>query len=797
MPRGIFKFFMPKAARSSASRDIAGKFERACSLKQQGQIAEATVICREILELRPDHFESVVVLAEIAASEGDPEKAIELYAKFIELTPNHAPAYYKRGNLLNERNQMQAALADYDQAVALDPAYANAFCNRGVVLCRLDRLDSSLASYNRAIALNPADALAFYNRGSVLRQLKRSEEALASYDQAIEINPDYAEAYYNRSVLLTELKKWDVALASADHAIALNPDLAEAHCSRGILLTELRQWNAALASVDRAIALKPDLAEAYCCRGNVFSALRQDETAIANYNQALILNPRYADAFHNRALALGNLKQFVAAIESYDQALACNPDFHFLLGMRRHAQMNICDWHDLESDIHRLGAGIENGEAVSPPFPILALLDSQSLQRKAAEIWVRERHPPHQALPAIPRRPEHGRLRIGYFSGDFREHPMSYLMAGLFEAHDRSKFELSAFSLGPHVQDDMRKRLETAFDRFIDVQEKSDQGVALLARQMAIDVAVDLGGFTRDARPNIFAMRAAPLQVSFLGYPGTMGAQYIEYLIADRTVIPQNSQPHYTEKIIYLPDSYWPNSYRINEERRGMADRVFSREEFGLPRTGFVFCCFNNTYKITPGIFDRWMGILRRVEGSVLWLFEENPSLANNLRQEAERRNVRAQRLIFARRIPLPDHLARHRAADLVLDTLPCNAHTTASDALWAGLPVVTCVGGAFAGRVAASLLTALRLPELITANLEDYENLAVELALNPQRLAEIRQKLAEHRLTTPLFDTSLFAGYLETAYTKIHARCQAGLPPEHIDVGLQRTTGYTPIMQQ
>jgi predicted O-linked N-acetylglucosamine transferase (SPINDLY family) len=758
-------------------------------------------------------IESLMSRAESAARSGDPEQAIALYAKVVDLKPDHAAAHYKRGNLLKDCNQMEAALESYDQAIAINPGYANAFCNRGVVLERLNRLDAAWDSYNHAIALNPADALAYYNRGAVLRELNQAEAALADYSQAIAVKPDYAEAYCNRGILLMELKQWDSALASFDQgieinpgffqayfnrgtlfhkrkqadsaladydkAIALHPAYAEAHCYRGVLLTERRQWQAALASLDRAIALQVDFAEAYASRGNLFVELSRHEAAVANFDNAIALKPDYADALHSRADALTRMKQFAAAIASYDQALAYKPDFRFVLGMRRHLQMHVCDWRGIESDVHLLRAGIAAGEAVSPPFPILALLDSASLQYKAAKIWVREEFPANHLLAELPRHPTAGKIRLGYFSADFGEHPVAVLMAGVLEAHDRSKYELTAFSFGPDTQDRMRTRLEKAFDRFIDVRSKSDQDIALLARSLSIDIAVDLGGYTGNSRTRIFALRAAPLQVNYLGYPGTMGAEYIDYLIGDRTVVPPTHTGYHSEKIVYLPDSFLPN-----DSTRQIADSAFTREQLGLPPTGFVFCCFNNNYKITPGTFDCWMRILGRTENSVLWLSQNDSTAADNLRREASRRGVDAQRLVFANRMPsLADHLARHRIADLFLDTRPYNAHATAIDALWAGLPVLTCSGDAFAGRVAASLLKAVELPELITSTAEQYEDLAVQLAAEPLHLAQIRQELARNRLNTPLFDTRSYTRHLESAYSAIHARFQAGLPPEHIHV--------------
>jgi len=348
----------------------------------------------------------------------------------------------------------------------------------------------------------------------------------------------------------------------------------------------------------------------------------------------------------------------------------------------------------------------------------------------------------------------------------------------LFEAHDRAKFEVFAFSLGPECDDGMRKRLRAAFDRFIDARFQSDRQVAQLARDLEVDIAVDLGGFTRGCRPGIFAMRAAPVQVSYLGYLGTMGAEFMDYLIADRTVIPPGSRGSYAEKIVYLP------CFQANDSKRRVADGAITRARLGLPEEGFVFCCFNRNYKISRNTFAGWMRILRRVEGSVLLLYVENELAADNLRNAAELMRVAPGRLILGQRLPYPAYLARFRAADLFLDTLPYNAGTTASDALWAGLPVLTCTGEAFASRVAASLLAAIDLPELITRTQEEYESLAIELATNPDRLSRIRRKLERNRLTAPLFDTKLFTRHMEDAYTQIYERYRADLPPDHIHVG-------------
>jgi predicted O-linked N-acetylglucosamine transferase (SPINDLY family) len=439
--------------------------------------------------------------------------------------------------------------------------------------------------------------------------------------------------------------------------------------------------------------------------------------------------------------------------------------------------MQICDWRQLDADIAKITLALSQSAAAPNPFYIVTLLDSPASQRLAAGQWIRS-EAPSESAPAFAPRPVRDKIHIGYFSADYHEHATSYLIAELFELHDRDRFRISAISFGPESHGPMRKRLQAACDEFIDVRDKSDAETVALCRAKHIDIAIDLKGFTQDNRLGIFSRRVAPLQVNYLGYPGTLAAPYIDYMIADRTLVPGQSQQHYSEKLIYLP-----HCYQANDTKRVVAEKSFTRAELGLPTDGFIFCCFNNSYKITPAIFHRWMRILARVENSVLWLLADNPAAVRNLRREAAARYVAPERLIFAERIDLPHHLARHRAADLFLDTLPCNAHTTASDALWAGVPVLTCAGESLAARVAASLLTAIGLPELIASTQDQYELMAVDLAHDREKLAALARKLAENKRDAPLFDTPRFTRDIEAGYEMIHARHRAGEAPEHIDV--------------
>ena len=647
----------------------------------------------------------------------------------------------------------------------------------GVVAARAGRTQEGLQLLARAAAIDPTRADVWISHGNALRDLARFAAALESYERAIALRLDFAEAYNNRGNVLRRLQRPAEALASYERALALKPDYADAYCNRGNALGDLKRHAEALASYERALALKPGYADAFNNRGNALREMNRYPEALASYERAIELKPGFADAHCNRGAALADLKRYAEAIESYELALELQPDHPFLQGIWLRARMQICLWRDLDAHVGRLERRIEGSEKACSPFAALSLTASPSLQRTAAETWVREFWPNARALRKIGKRARHDRIRVGYFSADFRDHPVSSLTAEMFERHDRSTFEVIAFSYGPQTDDGMRKRLVRAFDRFLDVRALDDDGVARLADDLEVDIAVDLGGYTAGGRPGIFARGAAPLQASYLGYPGTMGAPFVDYLIADRTIVPDELLAHYSERIVYLP------SYQASDSTRRIADRAFTREELGLPSAGFVFCCFNNSYKITPAVFDRWMAILEKVGNSVLLLYAENGWVEPNLRKEAAARGVDPRRLVFASRLPMAEYLARYRAADLFLDTSPYNAGATGSDALWAGLPVLTCRGETFAGRMGASLLTAIGLPELIASTPDAYERLAVDLASDPGRLGEIRRKLSERRRTTPLFDMGRFIRHLEAAYTEMVERHHAGLPPEHIHV--------------
>jgi len=466
------------------------------------------------------------------------------------------------------------------------------------------------------------------------------------------------------------------------------------------------------------------------------------------------------------------LQHFELAFADYELALAIKPNYEYLKGVHFATKMNICDWRDLDDEWKDICVDIELSKKVIAPFMVLPISDSIDLHRKVAELWIGEKHPSRPAHQLRQKKDKYSKIKVGYFSADYHEHATMYLMAQLFEMHDKSKFEIIGFSFGPDKQDAMRQRAVAAFSQFYDVRAKTDQEIAQFSRDLGLDIAIDLKGFTLDSRAGIFSYRAAPIQINYLGYPGTMGADFIDYIIADRIVIPEHLQKKYSEKVLYMPDCY-----QVNDQTREIAGTQYTRESLGLPSSGFIYCSFNANYKITPAVFKSWMKILKSVDGSILWLFEDNERSALNLKKEAEKRGVDPSRIFFAKRAPLSEHLARQRVADLFLDTWPCNAHTTTSDALWAGLPVLTLPGESFASRVAASLVSAIGLPEMVTESVQDYEDFAVYLAGHSQEFLEIRKRLEKNRLNSALFNSELFTKNLESLYSRLMEDQETGLP--------------------
>ena len=669
------------------------------------------------------------------------DMVIREIAPLLALLPQEAALHNVAGAAHAEMRRFADAITAYDASLRLQPDYDEALSNRAAALIELKRFDEALASIDHALRIRPDFALGHANRGVVLKGLGRWQEALESYERACAYAPADAGNHYNRANLLRDMRRFDDAVSAYDDAIRCNPGFAEAYSNRGNTIQQIGRLNEALASYDQAIALNPNFADAYVNSGNILHLLRRMQDAADSYAQAL-----RADSGHGEALTR-------------------------LIFLKAH----MCDWTPLEG----LGAGVFDAESEAieavQPFNMLALDDSGERHLERSIKWTNAKHRKQRQVIA-PRTGEIDRIRIGYFSADFHCHATMELIAGLLEHHDKSRFEIHAFSFGPDLRDAMRHRAVIAVEHFHDVRNLSDSEIAEMSRELGIDIAVDLKGYTQDARAEIFAIGAAPIQIAYLGYPGTSGAEFIDYLIADSVVVPEAKRHYYSEKLISLP-----HSYQVKDNRRALPGNVSDRAAHGLPADAFVFCCFNNSFKISEPVLNIWMRLLAQVEGSVLWLLADNKEAAANLRKAAEDRGIAGDRLVFAERVPVAQHLARHRCADLFLDTFAYNAHTTASDALWMGLPVVTKLGDGFAARVGGSLLTAMHLPELVTDSEDAYEQLALALANDTRRLAAIKDHLEQTRLTAPLFDTATFARNIERAYALAFDRFVQGLEPDDI----------------
>ena len=712
-------------------------------LQEQGRLADAIAAHRQAIKLNPNYAEAFLALGNALKQQGDVDGAMAAYRSAMAARHDYPEVHNNLGVLLQMQGRLEEAASAYRQAAALRPAYTEAVFNLGAVLHRQQDLSAAEAAYRRVISLNPAIAFVHNNLGTVLQQQARLEEALAAYGRAIELQGDNTEALNNAGIVLQELGRAGEAIDLYRRLIQRMPAYADAHNNMGTALLAQGRALEARAAFEQALAQRPEFPEAFCNLGNAWRELGDLRQAIAAYANALRLRPDYADAFSQL---------------TYHRAQACA-------------------WDDYKADQQRLIDLVRRGVRV-PPFYLLSTPASAADQLRCAEQWVRPRIPPRDAQFDHRRAARGGRIRLGYLSADFHQHATAQLMAELLERHDRGRFEVVGYSYGPVDSSPMRARLARAFDRFVDIRAMSHREAARLIHADKVDILIDLKGYTHQARPAISAHRPAPVQVSYLGYPATMGADFIDYIIVDRFVVPTSERDFFSERLVHLPDCY-----QVNDSTREIASTPGSRADFGLPADALVLCSFNNSYKISPAVFDVWMRLLAATPGSVVWLLKTNELVESNLRSEAARRGVDAERLIFAPVMPLAEHLARHRQADLFLDTVPCNAHTTASDALWAGLPVLTCNGDTFAGRVAGSLLRAIGLPELITESLDEYERTALNLTGDPQRLTALRQRLEKNRGTSALFNLPRYTRNIEAAYARMWQTWLSGKPPESFSI--------------
>lgn len=714
-------------------------------------------------------IEASLVLALECFRAGRHRAAEEIYARVLAAEPGHFLCLHHLGLIAHYRGDHDAAADLVARAVAVKPDYVEALSNLGAIYRALGRTGEAIEATGRAIALQPEFAQAHSNLGNAFEDQGRLGEALEAYRRAGALNPGFVPAYANAANILRKLGRKEEAVAACEEIIAQRPDAPEPYFSLGNILKELQQPGRAIEAYRRAVALRPDFAEVYVNLGNALQSQGAYEDAVEAYSHAIALRPTMADAHANKGAALDALGRLAEAIASFRTAVELDAGLLAIRIWLHHRRRAICDWKNIVAEERELLRLLESSEEAPHPFSILSMATTPAQQLRVARATAAS----FNAAPSDfgPRQTSAGKLRIGYLSSDFCRHATAILVAQLFELHDRARFEITGYSHGKDDHSEIGARLRKAFDNFVDLSGLSDDEAALRIHADGIDILIEMKGYTAGARTGISARRPAPVQASFIGFPGTMGADFIDYVIADPFVLPMDQQDAYSEKIVHLPHCYQPN-----DASRLIAEVTPTRAQCGLPEQGFVFCSFNNSYKLTPTFFDIWMRLLRAAPGSVLWLLESNNLVKDNLRHEARQRGVDPDRLIFAPKLPSPEHLARHRLADLFLDTLPYNAHTTASDALWAGLPVLTCAGDTFAGRVAGSLLHAVDLPELVTTSLEDYETLARKLSCGePDLLQGLRHKLLGRRLASPLFDSARYARNFEAALTQMWENFRAG----------------------
>ncbi len=599
--------------------------------------------------------------------------------------------------------------------------------------------------------------------GLELQGAGRADEAAAVFRAHLEAQPFDGVATYSLALILSQKQDLAGALQLLSNCLTVNQTFAPLWMAYGSVLQNLLRRDDALAAYERALALNPQYVEALVNSGVLMREQHRHVDALTRFQRVLAIKPEHETALGNCGIILTEFKRTEEAIAMFERLLAINPKYDWGLGLLVYERMHACDWTDYTRLAKEIVEGILQGQRTCKSLPLMAMSDDCAAHQLSARMFGMRF--PQGAQPLwTGERYRHEKIRIAYVSPDLREHPVGHLMAGIFEHHDKARFETIAISLGVDDNSRLRSRMLAAFDKFIDARLMNSREIAELMRELEVDIAVDLAGYTADSRTDLFAHRPAPAHVNYLGYPGTLGLPYMDYIVADRHVIPPEHQRFYDEKVVYLPDAYLPTDGKLQ-----IAERTPTRAECGLPEGVVVFCSFSHDYKINPPLFDVWMRLLQQVPGSVLWLMARGESAQRNLRREAEQRGVDPQRLVFATRVPrVEDHLARYRQADIFLDTHPYNAHTTAADALMAGLPVVTFMGGAFPARVAASLVHAMGMPELVADSMAGYEALALRLATHPDELKAIREKLARQRAEAPLFNTAEFCRNLEAVYTSI-----------------------------
>lgn len=662
------------------------------------------------------------------------------------------------------------AINDLNEVLLIQPLNFNALHMMGVVLGNINKHQEAKSFLKKAIEVDPNNYFASFNYANSLLETEEYKEATFYYQNAIKINQSSPEAWTNYGKSLFHLNEYSKCLECYEKALRFDPAYFPALINKSNLLIVLGKNRDALIILNKALLINPSILEIWFNMGVAFTRLDLNEEALASYNKVIEINPNCFEAYYYKAEILFNLKLYEDSLSFYKKALDLESNINFLFGSFLLSKMKICEWNSYSEHILELTNKIENEELAIEPLPLLSLIDDPKLQMKLTTNYVKKKYSKF-ILSDFRYRNKNKKIRLGYYSSDFRKHAVANLISELFEEHNRDDFELFAFSFCDYFKEDKyQNRIIKSFDKFIHAKDLSDLEVIDLSKDLNIDIAINLNGYTKGERTSIFANRVAPIQVNYLGYPGTMAADFFDYIIADRVLISEDNKNFFSEKIIFLPHSYQPN-----DNKKIISDKKFTRLELGFKQDQFIFCSFNANHKITPQVFDTWINILKRTNNSVIWLLSDNYIVNKHLKLEAEKRGILSDRLLFSTFVDISEHLARISIADLFLDTLPYNAHTTASDALFVGLPILTLIGKSFQGRVTASLLTAVGVPELITKNSKEYEDLAVELATHKNKIKQIRDKLNNNISIKPLFNTKLYAKNLEKAYKKMYENYYKG----------------------
>ena len=744
---------------------------------QNNQFELALKTLKEARVNFPKEFSFINLLAQVSLRNNHLNDGINLLKKSLEINKNQPLALLDLGIALSLNNQLDEAIVYFDKSAKLDPRNLKALSRKAVTLRKINRFNEAIECFQKIIDLSSDYIDAYIQKAELLYVIGKLEESLYIYQQAIKIDIENADLYIRCAIIFNKLGRVDEAISSYYKSIEMKPKDSVGYKGLGYIYKALRKYDQSYLYLKKAININPDY-EVYSNLGQLCCQMGNYKEGIIYYDKANMFETGKAEAYCLKAYAQIAEDNITQAISSFDKAIENEKDHAFTFGERLYWKNNICDWSNFEHDLNFINLKTKENKCISPPLAACSFSDDPEIQKLGAELFVNQRFPSDKSLGPINKYSKNKRIKIGYFSGDFRDHPVAYLVTELFEKHDKSKFELFAFSVSDRIESETRLRIEKPFDEFIDVANLSDKDVALLAREKKIDIAIDLGGFTKNSRPSIFSMKVAPIQINYLGYPGTTGADYIDYNISDKFIIPEELQKYYTEKIIYLPRCFQPN-----EEKLTLGKKIFSRESEGLPETAFIFCCFNNSWKITPKIFKLWMNLLSVVDGSVLWFPGFSQVAINNLRSESVKLGIDQNRLIFSTKENLrEDYYSKIKLADIFLDCFPYGAHTTASDFLRSGVPIVTLRGTTFPSRVASSLLINLNLSELIATTELNYESLAIELARNPKYFEEVKAKLIKNINSSTLFNTAQYAKSIESSYIQAYDRYHNCLKPDHIE---------------